>query len=79
MLILAVIAAAALALGLGAYFVRGGSRRDTPAVCRAHCPRCEQKVRYGPARSGTQIACPRCRRRWTLPGSPALAPAVRAT
>jgi hypothetical protein len=67
MLILAIVAAAAGAIGVAVYFVRNAGRRDTPEVCRAHCPRCDQRVRYGPERAGSNIVCPRCRRRWTLP------------
>jgi hypothetical protein len=78
MIILAIVAAGAVALGLGAYFFRGRSRQDSPTVCRAHCPRCDQRVRYGEERAGMQIACPRCRRRWTLPGATASIPATSA-
>jgi hypothetical protein len=78
MLILAIVAAGAGAIGLAVYFVRNAGRRDTPAVCRAHCPRCDQRVRYSPARAGSHIACPRCRRRWTLPTTTSLPEAAAA-
>jgi hypothetical protein len=77
MLILAVVAVALAGLGLAAYFVRAGAGGHSPEVCHAHCPRCDQRVRYGTARAGSQIMCPRCRRRWTLPTTASLpAPAA---
>jgi hypothetical protein len=69
MIILAIVAVGAGAVGLAVYFVRSGGHRQSQEVCRAHCPRCDQRVRYSEARAGTQIACPRCRRRWTLPAT----------
>ena len=59
------------------YFVYTSRRRDEPEVHHAHCPRCDQRVRFGPDRAGSQVRCPRCRRPWTLPGTP-IATAVAA-
>jgi uncharacterized paraquat-inducible protein A len=73
MMLIPVIVAAGLAgltgLGLAVYFGRAGTASEdrSPSACHAHCPRCDQRVRYGTARAGTQVRCPRCRRHWTLP------------
>src|SRR5690349_16955885 len=63
-----IVSGAAKILAAGGSLLRGAEEADEPVVHRANCPRCDQKVRYGPARAGRDIVCPRCRRRWTLPG-----------
>jgi hypothetical protein len=64
-----IVSGAARILAAGGYFLRGAESADEPDVHRANCPRCDQKVRYGAGRAGCEIMCPRCRRRWTLPGA----------
>jgi hypothetical protein len=73
MLIVVVSVAALAAAG---YFVRSRGRSDEPEVCRARCPRCDQKVRYAADRAIRHAMCPRCYRRWTLP--PVSAPVRRS-
>ena len=68
MVVKLIVSGAARILAAGGSLLRGADPADEPAVHRANCPRCDQKVRYGPARAGRDIVCPRCRRRWTLPG-----------
>jgi hypothetical protein len=63
-----IVSGAAKILAAGGYLLGGAEPADEPEVHRATCPRCDQKVRYGPERAGRVIMCPRCRRRWTLPG-----------
>jgi len=63
-----IVSGAARILAAGGSLLRGADPADEPAVHRANCPRCDQKVRYGAGRAGCEIMCPRCRRRWTLPG-----------
>jgi hypothetical protein len=64
-----IVSGAAKILAAGGSLLRGADESaEEPVVHRANCPRCDQKVRYGPARAGRDIVCPRCRRRWTLPG-----------
>jgi hypothetical protein len=66
-----IVSGAARILAAGGSLLRGADPADEPAVHRANCPRCDQKVRYGVERAGREIMCPRCRRRWTLPGASA--------
>jgi len=69
MVIALILAGATATLAGAGYFVWASGRRAEPVVHHARCPKCDQKVRYGPARAGQQIPCPRCRRRWTLPAT----------
>ncbi len=63
-----IVSGAARILAAGGTLLRGAETADEPEALRACCPRCDQRVRYGPERAGRDIMCPRCRRRWTLPG-----------
>ena len=68
MVVKLIVSGAARILAAGGNLLRGAESADEPEVHRAQCPRCDQKVRYGAGRAGRDITCPRCRRRWTLPG-----------
>jgi len=72
-----IVAGVLTVLAACGYFIYTSRRRDQPEVHHAHCPRCDQRVRYGIGRAGNQIRCPRCRRTWTLPGT-SIAPALPA-
>ena len=76
MVALLTVVAAVAALGVAGYLVWPRERPDEEDVCRARCPRCDQKVRYGAARASRQVMCPRCRRRWILPATPQPLPAL---
>lgn len=69
MVVKLIVSGAARILAAGGSLLRGAESADEPDVHRANCPRCDQKVRYGADRAGRDIMCPRCRRRWTLPGA----------
>ncbi len=64
-----IVAGAVAVLAAGGTLAYAFGRREKPDVNHAHCPRCDQRVRFGSARAGQQIRCPRCRRNWTLPGT----------
>ena len=71
MVVKLIVSGAARILAAGGSLLRGADPADEPAVHRANCPRCDQKVRYGVEWAGREIMCPRCRRRWMLPGASA--------